>query len=105
MAVCGWPHEAAQAPWVVLGSAQPQSNSAPTAEGDYPFDLGELIASPNSLYEILGFLGKGTFGQVGHLGISTLLNGARVDDSSPACSVGGAVVACSVYWLPPLPRC
>ena len=72
MAVCGsqpWPHEAAQAPWVMLGSGQPQSSSVPTAEGDYPFSLGELIASPNSLYEILGFLGKGTFGQVGRLRI------------------------------------
>lgn len=69
MAVCGWPHEPAQAPWVMLGSGQPQqSTGAPNAEGDYRFDLGELIASPNSLYEILGFLGKGTFGQVGHLG-------------------------------------
>lgn len=49
----------------MLGSGQPQqSTGAPNAEGDYRFDLGELIASPNSLYEILGFLGKGTFGQV-----------------------------------------
>ncbi len=33
-------------------------------DGDYPVAVGELIPSQNSIYEILDFLGRGTFGQV-----------------------------------------
>lgn len=33
-------------------------------EGDYKVSLREHIPSPNSVYEVLEFLGRGTFGQV-----------------------------------------
>lgn len=33
-------------------------------EGDYAVSVNELIASPNAVYEVLDFLGRGTFGQV-----------------------------------------
>ena len=36
----------------------------PHSEGDYPVSLGEFIPSPNCVYEVLDFLGSGTFGQV-----------------------------------------
>lgn len=43
---------------------QPTSRSASEVEGDYPVAVGELIPSNSSVYEILDFLGRGTFGQV-----------------------------------------
>jgi len=35
-----------------------------SGEGDYGVSVNELIASPNAIYEVLDFLGRGTFGQV-----------------------------------------
>ncbi|KAL5502251.1 hypothetical protein EMCRGX_G008996 [Ephydatia muelleri] len=47
-------------PWI------PAEVPVPSAEpsGDYRVNLHELIASPNSIYEVIDFLGRGTFGQV-----------------------------------------
>jgi hypothetical protein len=38
--------------------------SSKTKEGDYRAITGEIIRSSSSEYEVLDFLGKGTFGQV-----------------------------------------
>ncbi len=47
---------------------QPTGGSLSTVskqtEGDYQVSVGELISSHNSIYEVLDFLGRGTFGQV-----------------------------------------
>ena len=42
-----------------------QKNNSRAKDGDYKTTLGETIKSPSSGYEVLEFLGKGTFGQVG----------------------------------------
>lgn len=61
MAVCPslpWP------PQTTYTMPRPAVRSSSGGEGEYPVSLGELIASPNSVYEVLDLLGRGTFGQV-----------------------------------------
>ena len=44
------------------------ATTSKTKEGDYKAVTGEVIRSSSSEYEVLDFLGKGTFGQVGRGG-------------------------------------
>ena len=44
------------------------ATTSKTKEGDYKAVTGEVIRSSTSEYEVLDFLGKGTFGQVGRKG-------------------------------------
>ena len=61
MAAIGTPREWATVP--LWRDSQAKIGTA-EGDGDYRMSLRELIASPNSVYEVLEFLGRGTFGQV-----------------------------------------
>lgn len=40
------------------------TKTSPNAEGDYQLVQHEVLSSPQNSYEVLEFLGRGTFGQV-----------------------------------------
>lgn len=49
---------------VGVGIAHKKSSAAANSEGDYQLVPHEVLQSPTSDYEVLEFLGRGTFGQV-----------------------------------------